>query len=254
MTETAPAAKPAPPIQILLTCGVLVLAAVAGLAASVAQLNAGFRNWAFATIKKADVDALKPGAKNPIKTMPTDAQIHSSVTSAVQTYLLMAVVGAVVVIMLAVAARRGKYWVTWAIIAVWVLSTLVGGGYGLSYLIGIGSNAPAAYKYLSFLAALLAVLAMVLVNLPPSRQYLNLSRPARPVRPDRAGARPAGLGGIFGPRAPRTVSQPKVNITKPDAGSLPRRVPVPAAADSGELTAASAVRPANRPRGKSRRT
>ena len=260
MTETAPAAAPkAPPTQILLTAGALVLAAVTGLAASVAQLNAGFRSWAVRTVTKADQNALKPGARNPIKSMPTDAQIHSSVNSAVHTYLLMAIVGGAVVIMLAVAARRGKYWVRWAIIGVWVLSTLVGGAYGLSYLIGIASDAPGVYKYLSFLSALLTVLAIVLVNLRPSRQYLDLSRPPRP---DRASARPGGLGGLFGPRVPRgtvpaeppTGSRPRVDITKPGADSSTPRVAVTAAAGSAEVAAPPAGRPSSRPRGKSRRT
>jgi hypothetical protein len=288
VTETAPAAAPqAPPIQILLTSGALVLAAVTGLAASVAQLNAGFRTWAFNTITTADHDAMKPGARNPIKTMPSPAQIHSSVNSAVQTYLLMAVVGGAIVIMLAVATRRGKYWTRWAIIGVWVLSTLVGGAYGLSYLVGIASDAPAAYKYLSFLSALLTVLAIVLVNLRPSRQYLDLSRPPRP---DRGSARPGGFGGIFGPRAPRgtiptespaprpagrasasapagkrpatvrpaaqprTKSRPRVDLTKQGSDSTTPRVAATVAADPGEVADPSASRPASRPRGKSRRT
>jgi hypothetical protein len=226
--------------------------------------------------------------------MPTDAQIHSSVNSAVHTYLLMAIVGAAVVIMLAVAARRGKYWVRWAIIGVWVLSTLVGGAYGLSYLIGIASDAPAAYKYLSFLSALLTVLAIVLVNIRPSRQYLDLSRPPRP---DRASARPGGLGGIFGPRVPRgtvpaeppaqrpagkaatpagkrpatvrpvvrpgvrpaaesrTKSRPRADVTKRGAESSEPRVSEPRVSVTAAADSAeTAGRPTSRPRGKSRRT
>jgi hypothetical protein len=265
VTETA--TKPAPPRTIFLTVVALGISAVFGLLATLAEHNATFKKWDFDFYKKADLKSSQ-AKKNPIR-MPSDAEIHRSIDQVIRAELLIAIIGGVVMIVLAYALYRGKYWARWSTVGFWLISTLFGGVAGLRAILVVASDAPLPYRSLLFVCGVAMLAAIVLVNLQPSVAYLSLSRPVRPPRGART-ARPGGSGGLgalFRPR-PAVAPQPPVRPGKAAKQRVPSK-PVatrPASQQSRprskprvDVTAASAEVPADRlptsrPRGKSRKS
>ncbi|HSY15528.1 MAG TPA: hypothetical protein VK816_06045 [Jatrophihabitantaceae bacterium] len=276
MTDTV--ARPAPPRNIKLASATLGAAALLGVAAALAEPNAAYRNWAYKTLSASDLKASK-AAKNPVP-MPSSAAIHSSVDKIISSSLIISLLGGVLMLALAVAIWKGRYWARWSTVGIWVLGTIFGSLTGLGSLLGVSGDSPAPYRLTSFVGAVAFIASIVLINLRPSVEYLALTRPPRPVRGAAGGGR-AGGGGLFAQRAPRTAAAdrrgaaprgaagPVINLKKPaatrPASQQPRakvRTTDPAAAGSDGVRPPSAATPATagagskapaRPRGKSRK-
>jgi hypothetical protein len=143
------------------------------------------------------------------------ANVAHNVSKALPIQLVFGVIGAALLVFLALKVRDGKYWSRWAVIGVWVLVTLTGySSVGLGGLLVLASSAPALVKVTSFIGAAAYVVALFAVNLRPSVLYLNASKPPRPDGAPAGG----GLGGLFRPRpmaSPPPRSSAKPATTRP---------------------------------------
>lgn len=185
------------------------------------------------------------------------ANVAHNVSKALPIQVVFGVIGAALLVFLALKVRDGKYWSRWAVIGVWVLITLTGySSVGLGGVLVVASSAPAAVKITSFVGAAAYIVAIFAVNLRPSVLYLNASKPPRPD-----GAPSGGLGGLF---RPRPMASPPPRSTKP-ATTRPAGKPAPVAQQRTKAKSRPAAEPTaqtppsapkggsgNRNRGKSR--
>lgn len=144
---------------------------------------------------KTKIDGLTPGASKNGKTLLGDLDkqadtvrdLDSTVGKTQKGLLVSSLIILVALGVAAGAAYRGRYWSRWAVIGLWVLSTLTGTLASINYLLAVTSDIPALFKVPAFLSSLALVVAVVLVNLRPSINYYALSKPARGARPQRRG-------------------------------------------------------------------
>jgi hypothetical protein len=188
------------------------------------------------------------------------ANVADNVAKALPIQLIFGVVGAALLVFLALRVRSGRYWARWAVIGVWVLVTLTGySPVGLGGLLVLGSSAPALIKITSFVGAAAYLVALFAVNLRPSVVYLNASKPARPDGAPAAG----GLGGLFRPRPVAAPPPARPASARSSARTTPTSPPVqrtkaktrPASTEPPASSAPPAAAPKNgtpRNRGKSR--
>jgi hypothetical protein len=125
----------------------------------------------------------------------TYPKIRSSVNSAPKQALIINMVLLVALIFVAASAWRGRYWSRWAVMGLWVLSTLGGTFAGISSIFYATVSAPGTFKTPLVLAGLCFVAALVTAWLPASSRYYAALRPAG--QPQRRG--------LFGPRVPPTA-------------------------------------------------
>lgn len=225
-------AKPQPPRHVLLACGALVLAGIAGLIAALTLLgDKGKGDWLYKSAVTSN-NKLKP------KDRKTSAQLLHDVASTVNSLIVMSVVVVVVLGLLAGAVYRGRYWSRWAVTGVYLLASFTGTLIGIGSLLEIGASAPpASFKLPAFIAGVAAIAGVILCWMRPSMDYFALNRPA-----PAAGA-PAGRPrrGLFAPRpatspAPaRPVQRKQEAATKPDRSRSKQRVNNAAVAKGAEL-------------------
>jgi hypothetical protein len=181
----------------------------------------------------------KNTAKHSAEQVQQDlANVANNVSKALPVQLIFGVIGAALLVFIALKVREGKYWTRWGLVGVWVLVTLTGySSIGLGGLIVVGSSAPTQVKVASFLGAAAFLVALVAVNLPSSVLYLNANRP------ERSGSTPGGAGGLGGLGTlfrPRPASSPAPQPTQP----APSRARAPKPAPPVQRTKAK-TRPAS---------
>jgi hypothetical protein len=161
----------------------------------------------------SSVAQLKPGASAKGKPLFDDLKkqlddikkLSDTVASQQKGLLLSSLVVLIALGLAAAAAYRGKYWARWAIVGLWVLSSITGATLvGISSLLSVAADLPLLFKLPAFVAALALVVAVVLINLRPSTTYLNQSRPARP-------GGTAQRRGLFSPRPPASATSTKAS-------------------------------------------
>ena len=105
----------------------------------------------------------------------------------------------------------------------------------------LAAGPPVVPNALSFVVALAAIAAIVLLTLAPSMRFFAAVKAARPPVPLRGAAgtgapRPAGFRGLFAPPPPR---EPRATVTRPSrrpADTRPATRPAGAAADDGSTS------------------
>ncbi len=216
-------ARRTPPRQVLLACSAIALSALAAVIASLTLLTgtigqatpvakqddckvtggSGVKGWLYKGLCNTENKANNKATKSKkLTTQQFLDHIHGQIGQAQKGLLISTIVFGLVLALVAWAAYRGRYWARWGVLGVWFVATLTGTIYGISSLLSVGSDVPAAYKAPSFLAALFLLAAVILTNLRPSAEYFALSRPApRPGQPARRGLfapRPAAGGAAAG--------------------------------------------------------
>ncbi len=144
---------------------------------------------------KAKIDELEPGAsskgKDLFKDLDKQATSVRDINDQIGTQQKGALISSIVVFIAlgvaAAAAYRGRYWVRWATLGLWVLATFTGTLAGLGSVMSVGADIPGLFKVPAFLSGAALVVAVVLTNLRPSVEYFNSSRPDRGARPQRRG-------------------------------------------------------------------
>ncbi len=188
---------PPPPTRVRNAVAALGLSALAAVVTSASLF--GLQGWLYQSAKKSNAKLKHP------KSLDT---VHSNVSSTTHTYLIQSVVLAIALLLVARGVWRGRFWARWTVIGLWVLATLTGTFAGFSYLLGIASSEPVAFKIPSFVSAVSLLAAVVFVSLRPSAEYFALSKPPRPD-----GAAPARRSGLFGPRPARPGFNPPTATT-----------------------------------------
>jgi hypothetical protein len=191
-------------LQILLTLGTAAL-----LWGYTSQLNQYLikMNHSSTSKNKRPEDTYLVGSAQLIK------DLHDYRVAGTRNAILVTVLFAIA----AFAIWRGLGLAKWLYIIAAVFFCLGG-------ILGLGSDLPAVINVVSFLVALSAVGAIVLLLLPRSALYFASVKAMR-VPPARAGAagaagapRPTGLRGLFAPPPPR---QPRPAPIKPSSGRTP---------------------------------
>lgn len=183
---------PPPPPKVRYVALALGVSALAALVASLSLY--GLKGWLYRA-------AVRSNNNKKVADRQTVSELHSAVDSTLTSSLVSTLV---LMLALGIAARgvlRGRYWSRWTVIALWVLATFTGTFASFTYLIGVASDEPLAFKISSFVSAAALIVAVVLVSLRPTAEYFALTRPPRPD-----GAAPARRGGLFGPRPPRQAA------------------------------------------------
>ena len=205
---------PPPPKQVRWAALALAISGVAALLASLSLF--GVKDWLFRA-------AVRNNNDKKLADRQTVSQLHHAVDSTAVSSLVSTIV---LLLALSFAARgvlRGRSWARWTVVALWVLATFTRTFASFTYLIGVASDEPIAFKIPSFISAAALISAVVLVSIKPSALYFALSKPARPD-----GTGPARRGGLFGPRpvAPaRTASSPRTAPAARNAVTRPAREP-----------------------------
>lgn len=150
-----------------------------------------------------------------MKLKPKDRKTHAEIvhTASVQPSVSMvqSVLFSVVLLFVARAVWRGRYWARWGVIGLWVLATLTSIYGGLFQLSAITANAPVALKLPISLSSAGFVVAVALVSFSkPLVAWLNLTRPDR--RP--VGGAPARRG-MFAQRDPVRAARQGVSTASP---------------------------------------
>jgi hypothetical protein len=212
------------PQQVQLAAGALVLSGFAAVVAALTLL--GQKDWLTRhqitsnnkEIAKAGKDAVKKatsqhlsadqiaaaGAKARAKTTKDLSDVAHQVSQQQRGALISSLLVLLVMGFLAFGVYRGRHWSRWGVSAFWLLASFTGTTVGLFSALSVASDLPGPYKTVGFVASVLLVVAVVLVNMRVSTQYFALSRPVPP-----AGAPPRR--GLFAPRppaAPRGGSAP----------------------------------------------
>jgi len=245
--SATPAATP--PRSILWAAGALLVSGLFGMIAGFLALTAGVKQWLYEQARKGNLNS--SDVKNHKKSPASDSSLHHTASTISNENAILGVLVLFILCWVAWSLYRGRYWARWASIALLVLPTFVIGSGGFGGVLLLGSDAPAAFRVMSFIASLALIAAVVLTNIRPSMAYLALTRPPRR----------SGGGGLFAPRAPRPTAN--------DAGgsSSNKSRPAPRATKAATVRPASSAKtvqrktrvdvtaaPApNRPRGKSRR-
>ncbi|MEP6598475.1 MAG: hypothetical protein ABJB98_03390 [Actinomycetota bacterium] len=182
------------PRTILWTWYALIVAAVGSVLTSLALYGA--RSWLERTYRDGIV---KNTAKHSAEQVQKDLDNLSHAVSNIITFqLIFGIVGAAILGFLAIRVKQGRHWTRWGVVGAFALMSLSGYSLiGLSGLLGIGSDAPLTFKAPAFLGAAAFVAAVILINVKPSSEFLNLGRP------ERTSAGGVGLRGLLGPRPPR---------------------------------------------------
>lgn len=129
------------------------------------------------------------------KTPLSAAEITKQVNRTPTTQLIASLVVLAALGFISYSTWRGRYWVRWGVLIIWVLCTFTGTLAGLNSILMIFGNIPAAFKLPAGLAGISLAAAVVLAMLRPSVEYFALSRPApAPGAPARRG--------LFAPRTP----------------------------------------------------
>ena len=223
-----------PPRTIVYASVALIVSGVGGVITSLLALTASTRQWLFDITKKAD--AKSSDVKSGKTKMPSDASIHHSINSSGTQVVIISVLVLLLLGYIAFSLFKGKHWARWAVVGAFVILTLITGspGGGLSGLLGVTSDAPAAFKLFAFASSLAMLVAVVMVNLRPSVAFLALSRPMRKAR---------ASGGLFGPRPPAGPRNQPATAAKAAKTRPAQRTP----------TKPAATRPADpKPRAKAR--
>jgi hypothetical protein len=176
----------------------------------------------------------------------TDEHINSAFDSSVRTNLLIAIVGSVLIMLVAKYIRDGRNWARWlfTILVVLPFSPLS----DVARIIGFTASVPILVRVLSVLTGVAALAAVVLLFVGPSKAYFR-----KPATAD-GGATPASpFGGLFKPRpvaapASNSPAKPGKPAVRGKARSSVADGPSPAKPTG---PAAAAKRPA--PRAKSRK-
>jgi hypothetical protein len=228
-------ARPNPPQLVLLAAGALVLTGLASLAAALSLY--GGKKELLATAVKANAKLV--GKKNHVD----PATLPNAVDKAVTSLTIQAVVLIVATAIIARAALRGRYWARWAVLGLWVISTLTGTPGGISSLLAVGIDAPGLYKAAGFVSGLAFIAAVMLTSLRPSVEFFNRSKPARPAgAPQRRGlfaSRPTGGAAPrsrFEPRPPAATKPAETRpANQPDRSRSKQRANSEAVAKGAEL-------------------
>lgn len=181
--------------------------------------NYGAQDYIREQLIKSNAKAKKP--KNPYGDSQVNHDLHSYLTAG----LIQGIVLAVLLVMLAFNARKGKGWARWAVLIVSVLLARA----PLQIIQAFGSN-PALLKVTFGLTGVASIVAIVLFFVPESSRYFASLRPAGASRgmfsngrnqpPAQTGAgatppAPMGLRALFAPRPPAAKTQPaKADLTK----------------------------------------
>lgn len=208
-------AKPSPPQFVKLAAGALVLTGLASLVAALGLYGGKKALLANALVANKKLVG-KKGHVDP-------ATLPNAVDKAVTSVTIQAVVLILAVVVVARAALRGRYWARWAVLGLWVISTLTGTPGGISSLLNVGIDAPGLYKGAGFVAGLAFIGAVVLTSMRPSVEFFNLSKPPRA-----SGA--GGRRGLFAPRpaggaAPRSRFEPRTPAATTPATTRPAGQP-----------------------------
>jgi hypothetical protein len=208
-------AKPAPPRFVLLAVGALVLTGLAALVSAFGLYGGKKQLLANALVANKKL----VGKKNHVD----PATLPNAVDKAVTSVTIQAVVLLLAVGLIGWAALRGRYWARWAVLGLWVISTLTGTPGGISSLLSVGIDAPGLYKAAGFVAGLAFVAAVMLTSLRRSVEYFNLSKPPRAA----GGAQRRGL---FAPRpaggaAPRSRFESRTPAATRPATTRPETQP-----------------------------
>ena len=194
---------PPPPPKVRYAVLALGVSAVAALVASLSLY--GLKGWLLRAAVRSNNDKKAADRQSM-------SQLHHAVDSTLTSSLVSTLV---LMLALGIAARgvwRGRYWSRWTVIALWVLATFTGTFASFTYLIGVASDEPLAFKASSFVSAAALIVAVVFVSLRPTAEYFALTRPPRPD-----GAAPARRGGLFGARP----ALPATSDPRPARGHKP---------------------------------
>lgn len=186
--EDAAAAAVPRPKQIPWAVAALVVSGLAALGASLSLL--GLHGFLVHQLTVAN-NKLKPSDRKTSAEVLHTASIQPGI-SAIQSALFL-----VVLLFVARAVWRGRYWSRWAVIGLWILATFTGIYGGLLQITAIAANAPIALKVPIFLSSISMLAAVVLIAVVrPVTAWLNLTKPARPE----PGAAPPRRGLFSAPR------------------------------------------------------
>jgi hypothetical protein len=175
----------------------------------------------------------------------TDEHINSAFDSSVRTNLLIAIVGSVLILLVAKYIRDGRNWARWlfTILVVLPFSPLS----DVARIIGFTASVPVLVRVLSFLTGVAALAAVVLLFVGPSKAYFRkpvTAGAAAPVSP---------FGGLFKQRS--VAGSASNSPAKPGKPAVRGKAPSAVADDLAPAKptgpAVSAKRPA--PRAKSRK-
>jgi hypothetical protein len=208
-----------PPTQVRLVALALVIGAI-GTASSAASLL-GLRTWLTHSVKQSQKNA-KP------KDKLSGQALYDHVTSVMRGQLVAGVVLAVVLIIVAVCAYRGRPWTRWAVIGLFVIASFTGTEAGISSILSVGTSEPLAFKATAFVAGLAMLVSCVLVMMRPSVQFFNANKPERPGRPGRP-VRPGSPGSPGSLGRPGRPGQATAAAPRPSLRDMfaPRARPAP---------------------------
>jgi len=247
-----PPAKPRPVLLASIALGLTALFSVLTAVGASSQ-----RNWVEKETAKSNasavVSAISSASSSAVKkSADVSSAVASASTSATGKYpakgtkkfdhsIDTAIKGAyisslftlLILGLLAWGTFRGRHWSRWAVTGIYVLALFTPLGVGPLNLIGavVGNGEPVAIRGPVLIAGLAMLLAVVLVNLRPSKEFFALTKPApRAGQPQRRGlfSRPAAPASGNQPR--RTAS--RVSMTKDvPAGKKPTNNTADSAAD-----------------------
>ncbi|CAN5492554.1 hypothetical protein BH10ACT8_BH10ACT8_19280 [soil metagenome] len=146
----------------------------------------------------------------------TDAHINSAFDSAVRSNILVAVIGSVLILLVARFIRDGKNWARWmfAVLVVFPLSPLS----DVLRIFGVTADAPILVRALSVLTGLAALAAVILLFIRPSAPFFR-RRPMPDGGIPIAGAGSGLLAGLMRPRGSSALGN--TAATAKPTGSAP---------------------------------
>jgi len=218
--STPPAAPPSTRPRTVTAAAIAI--AVSGFAAILAALTLlGERDWLTSDAKKANVKSVSSAVSSAVadathkgqsqeqiksvsasasasatKTWPINASgLHDHVTRQQTGAITMSVFLCLALAFVGFGVYRGKHWSRWGVVAIWVLASFTGTFAGVTYIVTIGSNLPAAFKGMAFISALALLIGLFFANRRESTTFFAAHRPV-PVdgMPQRRG--------LFAPRIP----------------------------------------------------
>lgn len=182
----AAGSKPTPPPEVRYAAGALLLSGVAAMVASISLY--GQKPWLLKSLKDSNAK-LKPADQKKLPDLISQVN-HIPTSQVVATAVLL-----VALVLVAGAAYRGKYFARWAVLGLWVISSLTNTPGGFFSILSVASSSPIVFKVPLFIAGLAFLAAVILTNLRASTAFFNAGRPARPA------GMPARRGLFGGPRS-----------------------------------------------------